>query len=251
MMDRELLEKWRAEEAAPFEGWDFSHLEGRMFEETLSWDYASVVRETFTNTASLLDMGTGGGEFLSGLGTLPANTHATEGYAPNIPVARARLEPPGIRVHEVGEDDRLPVHDESFDLVINRHESYDPSEVRRVLRPGGCFITQQVGGSNDIRLNELLAAPDSDFGMPHWNLEFARKGIEDGDFVVTTAKEEFPIIRFTDVGAIVFYLKAIPWQIPDFTVNRRFDRLKTLENRIRDEGSIVVRGHRFLVVARK
>ena len=99
MRDRELLERLHAEETEPFEGWDFSHLQGRMHEDQLSWDYTSIVREALPGAASLLDMGTGGGEFLSSLEPLPPNTHATEGYAPNVPVARARLEPLGIQVH--------------------------------------------------------------------------------------------------------------------------------------------------------
>ncbi len=186
---------------------------------------------------------------MSGLAPFPADTHATEGYAPNVSVARNRLEPLGVRVHEIGGDDRLPLPNESFDLANNRHESYDPSEVGRVLRRGGRFVTQQVGGDNDIVLNELLAAPNSDFGLSHWNMEFARKEIEDAGFEVIEAEEELPLIRFVDVGTIVFYLKAVPWQIPDFTVDRYFDRLKMLESRIRNEGFVGVRGQRFLLVA--
>ena len=42
------------------------------------------------------------------------------------------------------EDKPLPFADNSFDLVLNRHDSYDVNEVRRVLKPGGYFITQDV-----------------------------------------------------------------------------------------------------------
>ena len=251
MTDRELLERLHAEETEPFEGWDFSHLQGRMHEDQLSWDYTSIVREALPDAASLLDMGTGGGEFLSSLEPLPPNTRATEGYAPNVPVARARLEPLGIQVHEIRADDRLPLPDETFALVINRHESYDPAEVRRVLRPGGRFITQQVGGKDGTDLNKLLKAPNPDFGMPDWDLEHARAHLETVGFKVIKAAEEFPLTSFTDVGAIVYYLKAIPWQIPDFTVNRYSDRLEELERRVRAGGAFEVRSHRFLLVAEK
>lgn len=251
MTDQELLERLHAEEIEPFEGWDFSHLKGRVHEGQLSWDYTSIVREALPGAASLLDMGTGGGEFLSGLKPLPANTHATEGYAPNAPVARARLEPLGIQVHETRDDGRLPLPDETFALVINRHESYDPAEVRRVLRPGGRFITQQVGGKDGTDLNKLLKAPNPGFGMLDWDLEHARAQLETASFKVVKADEEFPLTSFTDVGAIAYYLKAIPWQIPDFTVNLYSDRLEGLEHRVQAEGSIKVRSHRFLLVAEK
>jgi len=57
----------------------------------LSWNYRNEVKFRIYGISSLLDMGTGGGEFLSSLSPLPANTCATEGYEPNIPVARNRL----------------------------------------------------------------------------------------------------------------------------------------------------------------
>ena len=65
------------------------------------------------------------------------------------------------------------------------------------------------------------------------------------------AREAVPLTGFADVGAVVYYLKAIPWQIPDFSVDLYFDRLKELERRARTEGCIVVRGHRFLLDATK
>jgi hypothetical protein len=37
---------------------------------------------------------------------------------------------------------------------------------------------------------------------------------------VGTAREEWPRYTFTDVGAVVYQLRMVPWQIPDFTVDR-------------------------------
>ena len=53
-----------AEEAASFSGWDFSHLDGRWQEGGIPWDYGEIVREFLQDSMELLDMGTGGGEFL-------------------------------------------------------------------------------------------------------------------------------------------------------------------------------------------
>ena len=46
----------------------------------------------------LLDMGTGGGEFLLTLGHPGEHTTVTEGYPPNVQLCRQRLEPLGIQV---------------------------------------------------------------------------------------------------------------------------------------------------------
>jgi hypothetical protein len=49
---------------AHFSGWDFSYIKGRMIEDKLSWDYKNIVENNIIGKESLLDMGTGGGEFL-------------------------------------------------------------------------------------------------------------------------------------------------------------------------------------------
>ena len=256
--DRRFPEWLRAEEAEPFEGWDFAHLQGRMVEEPLPWDYARLLLDSLPAAEALLDMGTGGGEFLSGLRPLPPDTRATEGYAPNVVIARERLEPLGIKVYEVEDDTRLPLGDAEFDLVINRHESYEPIEVHRILRPGGRFVIQQVGGRNNTDLNAMLGAPKAGqpglsmpVGTPTWDLAHARRALEEAGVEVRDAREAFPLARFADVGAVVYYLKAIPWQIPDFSVDLYFDRLKELERRARSEECIAVRSHRFLLDATK
>ncbi len=171
-------------ETSPSLDGDFSYLTetGRLQTELLNWSYGSEVIKLLGISDSLLDMGTGGGEFLDQVRPLPSLTMATEGYEPNLPAARDCLEPKGVSVVEVQEDDQLPIEDERFNLIINRHESYDPKEVDRVLRPGGYFLTQQVGGSNDQELNEALSAPLND-DYRHWNLEYAVNELQTSGFI--------------------------------------------------------------------
>lgn len=150
-MDREqFLAQWKEEEGRGMTGWDFSHIEGRYTVEPLPWDYSQVVKEFLRPGVRLLDMGTGGGEFLLTLGHPYALTSVTEGWAPNLILCKKRLEPLGVTVREYDSEkgQPMPFPDDSFDLVINRHESYDLSEVRRVLKKNGFFVTQQVGGEN-------------------------------------------------------------------------------------------------------
>ncbi len=35
------------------------------------------------------------------------------------------------------------------DIIINRHGDLDPSEIQRMLKAEGLFVTQQVGTEND------------------------------------------------------------------------------------------------------
>ncbi|MEZ4522782.1 MAG: class I SAM-dependent methyltransferase [Thermomicrobiales bacterium] len=251
LTDEQAFEIYLKDAAAPFSGWDFSYISasGRMRESLWEWSYTSVILPLVRSAGSMLDMGTGGGEFLASLQPLPATTVATEGYPPNLPVARERLEPLGVRVSPVGEDDRLPLDDDSFDLVINRHESYDPAEVLRVLKPGGLFVTQQVGGEDDLDLNRLLGADDR-HPYAHWTAEFAANQLGEHGWDVTDVREAFPFTRYFDIGAIVYYLKAVPWQIESFSVEAYRDGLWELHRKIRRDGFVDIRNHRFLLVAR-
>jgi len=251
MQNQELFDFLMAEANHPFEGWNFSHITatGRMAEAPLSWSYASKLLMRLRKAQSLLDMGTGGGELLSSLQPLPPLTCATEGYAPNVPIARQRLEPLGVHVYQVGNDGKLPFEDNHFDLVINRHEYYDPAEVMRVLKPGEQFITQQVGAKNEEDLNALMGADTYQFA--NWTLAYAVKQLQDAGWRTVEQMEDHPIMRFFDVGAIVYYLKAIPWQIPDFSVEGYFDKLVGIHNHIEQHGYIDFHMDRFLIVAEK
>jgi len=242
--------KWLAEEKREFLGWDFSSLDGRWEDEPLAWPYAEIIRQYLTPADDLLDMGTGGGEFLLTLGHPPQKTSVTEGWPPNVKLLRKRLAPMGIRVYEVTSDDQLPIADDSFDVVINRHESYALSEVSRVLRPGGYFITQQVGGENECDLaRRVLPAytpPFAGFTPESEVPKFAANG-----FAVLDSRECFPTLRFFDVGAFVYWAKALPWAFPGFSVEAHFDGLYEMHEEILLKGCFSGRQHRFLIVAKQ
>lgn len=140
---------WQQEEQAPFVGWDFSYLQGRMMEEQPPWSYETRTAEVLQGAVSALDMGTGGGERLLKLREhWPVKVVVTEDYPPNVRLARERLSPLGVRVEDVAltRDGALPFADAEFDVVLNRQSGFNPAEVARVLMPGGTFLMQQVDG---------------------------------------------------------------------------------------------------------
>ncbi|MGC5327856.1 class I SAM-dependent methyltransferase [Brevibacillus sp. SYSU BS000544] len=251
-MKEELFELLLSETNRSFEGWDFSYITdtGRMQSEPLSWCYTSEILGDLRKTTSLLDMGTGGGEYLAKLIPLPALTCATEGYAPNVPIAKNRLEPLHVQVYEVIDDEHLPLPSSHFEMIINKHESFSPSEVNRILQPQGVFYTQQVGGLDMIQLNDALGA-NAEHMYSTWNLASACAQLEEAGFVIERSAEAFPYARFYDVGAIIYYLKAILWQIPDFTVEKYRDPLEKFHQTIQENGYIQFQSHRFFLQARK
>lgn len=147
----------------PLTGWDFSWLTGRAAGSEPTWSYPDLARSLVRQSTSLLDIDTGGGELLATLAPLPVRTTATEGWAPNLPVARERLAPLGVDVLFTP-DATLPGG--PVDLVLDRHGRLDPREVARVLAPGGVLLTQQVGSDDCAEINEALGAPAPPGGTP-------------------------------------------------------------------------------------
>ena len=250
MQEKELYDYLISEYQQPFSSWDFSYLTGRResIRPQVTWDFTDLVRDAMRDADSLLDMDTGGGEFLVSLQPLPPHTAATESYLPNVPVAKQRLEPLGVHVVTPESDDYLPFPDASFDLIINRHGAFSTAEIARTLRAGSRFITQQVGGQTNARLHELLEGKPK---QSDWNLAKAASQLENVGMHILEQHEAFPITRFRDVGAIVYYLKAVAWEIPDFSVEKHFDRLVAIHQMIEHDGYLDIPFHHFLIVAEK
>ena len=100
----ELRTEWLAEEEiAHIKGWDFSHIEGKFKseEDEMPWDYAQVIKKYLKPTDRILDIDTGGGEFLLSLQHPHELTSATEGYAPNVTLCKQTLPPLGIDFREL------------------------------------------------------------------------------------------------------------------------------------------------------
>ena len=237
--------------SASTDGWDFSWLDGRASGSEPTWSYPELARRLLSGSQRVLDVDTGGGELLASLTPPPGRTWATEGWRPNVQVARRRLEPLGVTVVPTIDAHRLPFGDEEFDLLLNRHGHVDPAECARVLRAGGQLITQQVGSGDCDDLNEALGAPARGDRTPAWTLATATAALTRAGLRVTDAREEWPLLTFHDIAAVVYQLRMVSWQVPDFTVERYDDALRRLHARLRATGRFDVRTHRFLIVAGK
>lgn len=247
-MHDELYQQWKADEQAPFEGWDFSYLRGRMHEESPPWDYIGLARELVKDSSSLLDIATGGGEVFARMSPFPGRAVAAEGWPPNIEVARNRLAPLGVEVVGIDNESALPFADASFDLIVNRHGGYDVAELYRLLQPGGQFFSQQVSGDT---LLDLLIFFDSAPKWPHMVLPTMVPRFQHQGFAIERAESWQGQTTFSDVGALAYYLKAIPWLVNGFSVASHRGYLEHLQQRLEREGALHFADRRYLIHVRK
>ena len=253
-MDKnKLKEEWLKEEKmAHIHGWDFSHIYGRYSEEeNLPWDFRTVINKYLKNNMKLLDMETGGGEFLLSLNHPKHNTSAIEGYQPNVELCKKVLLPLGIDFKEAYGDEKIPFENEYFDIITNRHGAYNVTELKRVLKKDGIFITQQVGAENDRELVEMLLPKYKDLPYAEHYLNIKRQEISEQGFEILESGETFQPIKFFDTGALVWFAKIIEWEFPNFSVESHLDNLYKVQEIIEANGAVEGRIHRFYIVGKK
>ena len=250
MMDSKLQSFKRYKEYennAKMIGWDFSYLTDMIEEETLPFDYITIVKRYLKPGMNLLDMETGGGEILLKLNHPYHLTTVTEGYPPNYDLCLERLEPLGIAVHNVLGEEVLPFEDNTFDIIINRHGSYNYNEINRVLKKNGLFITQQVGSKNNLPLSSLLGLKreSKDFSLATELSHFIKSGL-----VILESDEYYQTVKYRQIEAVIFMAKIIDWEFPNFSVETCFNMLQEVESQIIYQGFVKSIEHRFYIVAK-
>ncbi|MEC5142436.1 methyltransferase domain-containing protein [Chitinophaga sp. 212800010-3] len=234
-------------------GWDFSYLTntGRMMESPLPWNYYMQICQRLRPGCTLLDLGTGGGEFLS---LLPdkdlLHIHATEGYAPNVAVAAARLRTFNGTLISTYTDEELPFPDNYFDLITDRHESYDIDEIYRILKPGGYFITQQVDGKSDLSIADVIQAkPNTEY--LDFNLSYVLDELNSSPFHILLQMEDAGFMRFYDTEALLFYIRSMPYIFENYEEFDFNHITQLLNSYFQTNPYLDVRKDRFIVVAQK
>ena len=238
-------------EHAPIDGWDFSWLEGRAVEERPSWRYYDRVRQRVRGAAPLLELQAGTGTMIGSLPSLPRLAVATEGFPPSIRAAAPRLR--ARNVHLVSTSQTrvgLPFARESFGLIISRHPVevwWD--EIARVLQVGGRYFAQHVGPHSLRSLSEFFLGPLPE--MSRRDPERERTAAESAGLVVETLESERLRTAFFDIGAVVYFLRVVPWIVPGFDVALFRHRLRDLHDHIEREGAFHTTASRTLIEAIK
>jgi SAM-dependent methyltransferase len=144
----------------------------------------------------------------------------------------------------------LPFRSETFDLVVSRHPTVVLwPEIARVLRPGGRYLSQQIGIGSNRELYEFLMGPQQHAEGD--GTERARDRLTAVGLVAGTLRHESLEVRFNDIAAVVVFLRKVIWTVPDFSVQRYRDRLAELHAQIQRTGPFVSHSQRVLVEAFK
>ena len=248
-----------AAEVGERRGWDFSAM--RTDRDPVPWDYLEVVRRYLEPGDRVLDTGTGGGERFLALAPSFGSGVGTDHSPEMVRVARENT-PPQLRGKvrfELMADEALMLPPASFDVVLNRHSAVFPESVARVLRPGGVFVTQQVGGRNTQSVVDAFgwsaegarwAADNARRGRPAQDAAalaaaFDRAGCD----VVARGEYDVPFF-YRDVESLVFHLKAAPF--PEaFDPRRHWRPLAQFVAARTAPRGIETNEHRTLLVVRK
>ncbi|MGI8688726.1 MAG: class I SAM-dependent methyltransferase [Thermomicrobiales bacterium] len=241
-----------AAEIAPQRGWDFSRV--RDERDPVPWEYSDVVRRYLRPDDRVLDVGTGGGErFLA----LAPSFGVGVGIDPDpAMIETARENTPAALAEKVmfieGQAEALPTRDTSFDVVLNRHAVVDVAEVVRALRPGGYFITQQVGAQNTFNITSLFGCGPgmggqriaSDQEIPALADAFQERGCA----IVSYATYNVPYY-FKDAASLIFWMQAVGVP-PHFDIEEDWRSVDYLLTEYMTPRGVETNEHRELLIVR-
>ena len=234
------------------EGWDFSRV--RDAREPVPWDYLDVVQRYLRPTNRVLDVGTGGGEKLLSLAACFDSAVGVDASAEMIETAQKNKAAAQVEAvsFEVMRGEALQFPDGTFDVVLNRHCSVDVRETFRVLRPGGYFVTQQVGARNTQNICALFHCG---VGGEYEVELFQELSVLAGAFRqlgcrVVCAAEYDVRYWFLDVESLLFWLQAIPMP-EDFDIERHWQQVNHIIKEFSTPRGIESNEHRELLIVQR
>lgn len=226
----------------PRNGWDFSSMNTQR--EPVPWDYIEVVQKYLKLSDTVLDIGTGGGERFIQLAS-----HYKEGVGVDIDPDMVTIASQNAKntqnVSFFTSDEQLADVDRHFDVIINRHAPFNITAIKNHLKPGGIFITQQVGEKN---MQNVKAALNQNIGSP----VISRAQLEADGLSVVDFKEYDVEYVVKDIESLVFWLNALDMLHADLVGQ---DALKDagvlnsiLEGNVNEKG-FITNEHRYFAIA--
>jgi SAM-dependent methyltransferase len=222
-------------------GWDFAGM--NVLRQPVPWEYQDVVLCYLKSSDVVLDVGTGGGERLRDLAGSFDHGLGIDADPDMVLLASENPSAGNLRFRVCSE--RLESVPETFDVIIDRHAPFDLSAVAAHLKPGGYFVTQQVGERNMACVKAALGQPASP--PPIQRQAIAASGLRPLAFMEYDVEY---VVR--DIESLVFWLNALDLGHADVDGQSALASAVIL-NRVLagnlDERGFVTNEHRYLAVA--
>lgn len=203
----------------------------------------------------VVDVGCGVGEFTIKMAERAVRVVGTDFSEEAISRVRALLAKSKIKNvrFELANADRLPLSDQSFDIVVSRRGPVTDNmetirEAYRVLRKGGLLLEITIGEQDKQNLHEI-------FGMGQTSPKERVMSLKEGmlnraSFEVVEIKEHLATEIFHSLRDLMIRLKNSPI-IPDFEVESDRKYLELVEKKCTTLRGIETLAHRVTIVARK
>lgn len=233
------------------DGWDFSTVRAECAPPL--WNYVDVVCQYLKRTDRVLDIGTGGGEIFLSLSSYFGNGVGID-HNPAM-IDRARINQSAELIDNITlttmEGGALQFDAETFDVVLLRQAKAYVSEIVRVLRPGGYFITQQIGMRNSLNILNAFDWTPASFGEDWWQpaAELAEQFRAHDCHIVAEAEYDVPY-WFHDIESFLFWLMAVPW--PErIDLEKHWQNVNQIVDSFSTERGIETNEHRGLLIIQK
>ncbi|WIY62889.1 class I SAM-dependent methyltransferase [Bacillus arachidis] len=232
-------------------GWDFSKIKSTSI--GVQWNFYEKVKQACKPNGILLDIGTGGGENVLRISSSALLLIGIDNSNGMIKTAKSNLKKSRVEnvrfIQMTSEDLQFP--NDFFDVISSCHAPFVASEVAKVLKEGGTFLTQQVSEADKLNFKKAFGRGQS-IGVDDGTLkEKYIQELKEAGFVEVHSFDYNAIEYYQRPEDLVFLLKYTP-TIPNFGQEKKdFDILDNFIENNRTKRGICTNSKRFLIIANK
>ncbi len=155
------MKRFNYKDVAKEQGWNFKAIKPKV-ENKSGYDYYKEVLLCIFPNTKMLDIGCGSGEksikYFSGAKKIVMIDNEPEMLKRVRANITQMIPEKGRKKFEVkiGDKEKLDFADNSFDVVVSRHCGAKVSEIYRVLKKGGIFISEDIDETDCLELKEMF-----------------------------------------------------------------------------------------------